>query len=149
MDATSGRDNDTTKSPLPPDVMSNATNISSQSWTKLTNSGSHQAPSRPTSQGKVSYANAAKKAVSDERLDSAASPSPGAASIPSRTKGARPADNRPTTVPAEVSTDHQATAQRRDISELDVKHDAQSRTGQVSPLVAVVLPQQFRCDPHR
>ena len=138
MDATSGRDNYTIKSPSPPDVMSNAMNISSQSRTKLTNPGSHQATGRPTSQGKLSYATAGKKAVSDERLDSAASPSPGAASIPpSRTKGARPADNRPTIVPAEVSTDHQATAQRRDISELDVKHDAQSQTGQVSSLVAV------------
>ena len=139
MDPTSGRDNDTTKSPSPPDVKSNSTNIPSQSRTALTNSGSHQATSRPTSQGKLSYANAAKKAVSNERLDSAASASPGAASNrQSRTRDARPVNNRTTAVPAAVPKDRQATTQRKDTSRLDVELDAQPRTDQVSPRVAVV-----------
>ncbi|KAF8476411.1 hypothetical protein DFH94DRAFT_759052 [Russula ochroleuca] len=131
MDATSGHDNDTTKSPSPPDVMSNSTNISSQSRTKLTDLGSRQATSRPTVQGRPSYAAIARKAISNERLDSAASDSPGSASSRQpQTKEARPADIRSTSIPAAVPRDRQATAQRRDISELDVKHDAQSRAGQ-------------------
>ena len=139
MDPTSGRDNDTTKSPSPPDVKSNSTNIPSQSRTALTNSGSHQATSRPTSQGKLSYANAAKKAVSNERLDSTASASPGAASNrQSRTRDARPVNSRTTAVPAAVPKDRQATTQRKDTSRLDVELDAQPRTDQVSPRVAVV-----------
>ena len=48
MDRTSGRDNDTTKSPSPPDVKSNSTNIPSQSRTTLTNSGSRPANNRTT-----------------------------------------------------------------------------------------------------
>jgi hypothetical protein len=140
MDATSGHDNDTTKSPSPPDVMSNSTNISSQSRTKLTDLGSRQATSRPTVQGRPSYAAIARKAISNERLDSAASDSPGSASSRQpQTKEARPADIRSTSIPAAVPRDRQATAQRRDISELDVKHDAQSRAGQVSPRIAVVF----------
>ena len=139
MDRTSGHDNDTTKSPSPPDVKSNSTNIPSQSRTTLTNSGSSQPTSRPTSQGKLSYANAAKKAVSNERLDSAASASPGAASNrQSRTRDARPANNRTTAVPAAVPKNRQATTQLKDTSRLDVELDAQPRTDQVSPRVAVV-----------
>ena len=139
MDPSSEPDNDTTKSPSPPDVKSNFTNIPSQSRTKLADSKSHQATSRPTSQGKLSYANAAKKAVSNERLDSAASASPGAASNrQSRTKDARPENNRTTAVPAAVPKDRQATTQRKDTSKLDVELDAQPRAGQVSPRVAVV-----------
>ncbi|KAH9987990.1 hypothetical protein BJV77DRAFT_766227 [Russula vinacea] len=131
MDPTSGRDNDTTKSPSPPNVKSNSTNIPSQSRTTMTNSGSNQPTSRPTSQGKLSYANAAKKAVSNERLDSAASASPGAASNrQSRTRDARPANNQTTAVPAAVPKDRQATTQRKDTSKLDVELDAHPRAGQ-------------------
>ena len=110
----------------------------------MTDSKSHQATSRPTSQGKVSYADAAKKAVSDERLDSPASPSPRAASNrQSRTKDARLGNNRTTAVPATVSRDRQATTKRTDTNKLDVELDAQSRADQVSPRVAVVT---YTCD---
>ena len=139
MDPTSGRDNDTTKSPSPPNVKSNSTNIPSQSRTTMTNPGSNQPTSRPTSQGKLSYANAAKKAVSNERLDSAASASPGAASNrQSRTRDARPANNQTTAVPAAVPKDRQATTQRKDTSKLDVELDAHPRAGQASLRVTVV-----------
>jgi hypothetical protein len=146
MDPSSGRDKDTTKSPSPPDVMSNSTNILSQSRTKLTDSGSRPANSRPTLQERPYYATIARKAVSNEHIDSAAGASPGAASNrQSRTREARPAGNRSTAVPAAVSRDRQAATLRRDISELDAELDAQSRPGQVSPRVAVVT---YARDPH-
>jgi len=140
MDATGRANNDATRSPSPPDVMSKSTDIS-QSKTKSTDSGSRQATSTQTSQGRLSYAAMARKALSNERLDNAASASPGAASSrPSRTREARPADNRPTAVSAAVSRGRQAPAQHRGMSGFGVGPDAQSRAGQVSPGVAVALP---------
>jgi hypothetical protein len=133
MDATSRPDNGVTKSPSSPDVMSKSTNIS-QSKTKSTDSGPRRATGAQTFQGRPSYATIAKKALSNERLDGVAKASPGAASSqPLRTKGARPADDRSTAVPAAVSRDRQATAQHRDISGFGLGLDAQSRAGQVSP----------------
>ena len=144
MDPSSEPNNDTTKTASPPGVISKSTSISSQSRTKLTDSKPHQATSRPTSQGKLSYADAAKKAVSNERLDSAASASPRAASDrQSRTKDARPENNRTTAVPATVSRDRQATMKRTDTNKLDVELDAQTRADQVSPCVAVFT---YTCD---
>ena len=136
MDSTSGPDNDTTKSSSSPDFLSKSTNMS-QSKFKLADSGSHQATSGPTLQGRLSYASIARKAVSNERLGSV---SPGAASSrPSQTRVARPADNQSTVVPAAVSMDRQATARSGDISKFDVEVHTQSRAGQVSPRVSVVL----------
>ena len=78
--------------------------------------------------------------------DSAASASSGAASSrPSRTRESRPADNQSTLVPAAVSRDRQATAQRGDMSKLDVDVNAQSRAGQVSPCCR----STYACDPHQ
>ena len=129
MDASSRPDNDTTKSPSPPDVMSNV----SQNKTKLTDSGSYQATSGPTRPSRTAIA---KKTLSNERLDSAAGASPGATSSrPSRTGEVRPADDRSTAVPAAVSRDLQTTARRRDINEFDVELDAQPRAGQVGPVL--------------
>jgi hypothetical protein len=139
MDDTNGPDNDTTRSPSPPDVMSKSTNIS-QSKTKSTNSGPRQASGAQTFQGRPSYAAMATKALSSEHLDSAAKASPGAASSrPLRTREDRPADNRLTAVPAAVLRDRQGTAHHGDISGFGVGVGAQSRTGQVSPRVVVVL----------
>ena len=78
--------------------------------------------------------------------DSAASASPGAASSrPSRTREARPGDNQSTAVPAAVSRDRQAIAQRGDISKFDVEVNAQSRTSQVSSCCC----STYACGPHR
>lgn len=143
MDPTSGRDNDTAKSPSPPDVMAKSTNMP-QSKTTVTGSGSRQATTGPTSQGRLSYAAIARKAASNERPDGAAGASPGATSIqPSQTRKTRPADNQSTVVPAVVSRDREATARRGDISRFgvdDLEVDAQSRASQVSPRVAMALP---------
>jgi hypothetical protein len=140
MDPTSGRDNDTAKSPSLPDVISKSMNTP-QSKTKMADSGSRQVTTGPTSQGRLSYAAIARKAASNERPDGAAGASPGAASSqPSRTRKTRPVDNQSTAVPAVVSRDRQATVQRGDISRFGVEVDAQSRASQVSPRVAIVLP---------
>jgi hypothetical protein len=144
MDFTSGPDNDTTKSPTSPDVLSKSTKMS-QSKSKLADSGSHQATSGPTLQGRSSYAPIARKAVSNEPLGSA---SPGAAlSRPSQTRAARHADNQSTVDPAGVSMDRQATARRANISKFDVEVHTQSRAGQVSPRVSVVLQLRLRSSP--
>lgn len=139
MDPTSGRDNDTAKSPSPPNVMSKTT---PQSKTKLTDSGSRQATSGPISQGRLSYAAIARKAASNERPDGAAGASPGAASRQSsRTRNTHPTDNQSTAV---VSRDRQAAALRGDTSRFGVEVDAQSRASQVSSQlparVAMALP---------
>ena len=68
-----------------------------------------------------------------------------ASSRPSRTGEARPADNQSTAVPAAVSRDRQATAQRGDISKSDVEVNVQSRAGQVSPCCS----STSACDPHQ
>lgn len=132
MYATSGRrDNDTTTSPSRLDVMSNSTN-KFQRPTKLTDSGSYQANSRP--QGRASHATSAREVVSNESLDSAAGASPGVTSNrPLQTTEARYADSQSTAIPAPVSRDRQATTQHRNTSELDVGLDTQSRAHQVSP----------------
>jgi hypothetical protein len=139
MDPTSGPDNDTTKTPSPPEVPSKSTDTS-PSKTKLTDSGPHRATSGPTLQGRPSYASIARKALSAERLDSAAGASPATASSPpSRRREPRPTDSRATAVPATVSRGRHATAQRKGISEFDVELDARSRARPpVSP--RVVLP---------
>jgi hypothetical protein len=138
MDPTSGLDNDNTKTSSPPDALSNSTNTS-QSKTKLTDSGSHLATSGPTLQGRSSYATI-RKTISNERLDSAASASAGTASSrPSRTREARPTDDQPTAVPAAVSRGRQAVTQRGDISKFDVEVNAQSRAGQVSVAVLFLV----------
>ena len=141
MDPTTRPDDDVTKSPSSPEVMSKSTNIS-QSKTKLTDSGSHQATSGPTLQGRSSYATIA-KTISNERLDSAASASPWAGALssrPSRMREARPTDNQLTDAPAALSKDHQATMQRGDISKFDVEVGSQPRVqvGHVSFRVAVL-----------
>ena len=140
MDPTCEPNNDTTKTPSPPEVMSKDTNISS-SKNKLTDSGPHLATSGPTLQRRPSYTTIARKGLPDERLDSAAGASPAAASSPSsRRREPHPADSRSTAIPATVSSDHHATAPRRDISEFDVGREAQSRArSQVTPRVVLLF----------
>jgi hypothetical protein len=88
-----------------------------------------------------SHAATARKALSHERPDGAASASPAATlGHPSRMRESRPLDNRPTARPAAAPRGRQAAARRRDVSELDVEHNARSRAGQVSSHVGIVLP---------
>jgi hypothetical protein len=113
------QDGDTQQSPSPPNVMSKSTNISQ--------SGSHRAG--PPLQGRPSYATMARKALSDERLDSAAGASPGAAS---RRSEPRATDNQTTAHPAAASRGHQPTTEQ-----FDVELDARSRAGKVrNPIAA-------------
>jgi hypothetical protein len=88
----------------------------SQSKVNLTEPGSHRAICRRTLQARLSYAAAARKALSRERPDSAASASPAAPSgQPSRTRESRPLDNQPTARTAAAPRGRQATAQPRDV----------------------------------
>jgi hypothetical protein len=117
------QDGDTQQSPSPPNVMSKSTNISQ--------SGSHQATTGPTLQGRPSYATMAtsRKALSDEHLDSAAGASSAAAS---RRSEPRPTDNQTTVHPAAASRGRQPTTEQ-----FDVELDARSRAGKVSiPILA-------------
>ena len=129
------QDNDTPQSPSPSNVMSKSTNISQ--------SESHRATTGPTLQAKPSYAAMARKALSDERLDSAAGASPGAAS---RRREPRPTDNQTTAHQAAASRGRQATTEQ-----FDVELDARSRAGKVSTPILVSyfrswsLPMALHC----
>ncbi|KAF8495889.1 hypothetical protein F5888DRAFT_1635221 [Russula emetica] len=114
-----------------PQAISAAWNWSYPDTVNLREPGSHRATGGRTLQARQSYAAAARKALSHEHPDGAASASPAASSgQPSRTRECRPLDNRPTARPAAVPRGRRATAQRRHVSEFDVEHNARSRAGQ-------------------
>jgi hypothetical protein len=142
MDSIRGRDDDTPQpeAPTPPDITSKSTNIS-QSKVNLTDSGLHRASSRPTLQGRPSYATIARDAPPSERLDGAAGANPATASgQPSRRREPLPTDKQTTAISGTTLRGRQAITERRDASQFDNEFDGRSRAGQVSPRINVVLP---------
>lgn len=113
MDPTSELRNVSTMSPSPPEVMSKSSTIS-QSETKLTDSGLRRETSGPLPQGRPSNTTMPRDALSDERIVSPTGANP-AAALRQPSQESRLADNQTTAIPATVSSDRQATAQRGDI----------------------------------
>ena len=110
------RDDDTQLPPSPPNVMSKSPNISQ--------SESHQATTGPTLQGRPSYPTmgTSRKALLDERLESAA----GASSATASRRESPPTDNQ-TAHSAAASRGRQTTTEQ-----FDVGLGARSRAGKVS-----------------
>jgi hypothetical protein len=104
---------------------------------QLTDVPPRQALVAPQMEGKLSYSDYMKQRLSSEHIDAAPGSSSGAAS--SRTREARPAENRTTAVPIAPSNSYQATARRNDTVRHDVEPETWSRGGQVSPHIVVIL----------
>ena len=131
--------------PLPLITPETTNTLQSRLMSKSTNtqSGTHQATSGSTPQGRPSYTTPARKALSDERFEGSAGASSPATSVPSqpsRRRDHRPTVNESIAIPPEASTSHRAQTKRRDTSQFnhDVELDVPSRAGQVSfPLFVI------------
>ena len=119
--------------PPQPDILSEVTNI-------LTDSGSHRPTSGSAPQGRPPFVAKAINALSDEHLDSDAGASPVVAlGQPSRWMEPRPTDNQISAILGAASRGFQAITERGDANQFDVELVARSRSGEVSPHIGVVL----------
>ena len=137
MDRTRAVYDDTPQTPSPPNVPSKSTNIP-PSMTKSADSGSRRPASGPTPQKRLSYAEMAKKGLSNERLNGAAGANPAVAPGQSSRRVTRPTGNPPATaVSGATSRGRQPIAERRDTNQFDNELGQRSRGGrQVSPTLA-------------
>ncbi|KAH9987958.1 hypothetical protein BJV77DRAFT_764715 [Russula vinacea] len=129
MDRTRAVSDDTPQAASPPNVPSKSTNTP-PSMTKSADSESRRPASGPTPQKRLSYAEMAKKGLSNERLNGAAGANPAVAPGQSSRRVTRPTGNPPATaVSGATSRSRQPIAERRDTNQFDNELGQRSRGG--------------------